>query len=182
MVVKLIGELFGIVAGVVGVNLSRTKNDERLKCLWKTFISLVSWLHYIEQSYLTLNYIKCIKCILTTICVSLHYIKCILTTICAIIGFWFTLHWSVILTDAVKSCDSHDDDYYGISPKHHSYNSYRTPDSTLTLTLGSPEPYRRRSLDCDDDETEDEISLLRLLTVKTFLYAGKIQQQKTADS
>ena len=41
MVMKLVGEIFGIVAGTLGIFLTRTNNDERMKCLWKAFIALV---------------------------------------------------------------------------------------------------------------------------------------------
>ena len=42
MIIKLIGESFGIIAGTIGIYLSRTKNDQRMRCLWKAFIALVS--------------------------------------------------------------------------------------------------------------------------------------------
>ena len=41
MVIKLVGEVFGIVAGTLGIFLARTNNDQRMKCLWKAFIALV---------------------------------------------------------------------------------------------------------------------------------------------
>ena len=40
--IKLIGEGFGIVAGAIGIYLSRTKNHKRMRCLWKAFVALVS--------------------------------------------------------------------------------------------------------------------------------------------
>ena len=41
--IKLTGEGFGIVAGAIGIHLSRTKNHKRMRCLWKAFIALVSY-------------------------------------------------------------------------------------------------------------------------------------------
>ena len=38
---KLVAELFGIISGTIGIYLSRAKNDTKMKCLWKGFITLV---------------------------------------------------------------------------------------------------------------------------------------------
>ena len=38
---KLVAELFGIISGTIGIYLSRSKKDTKMKCLWKGFITLV---------------------------------------------------------------------------------------------------------------------------------------------
>ena len=38
---KLVAELFGIIGGTIGIYLSRSKKDTKMKCLWKGFITLV---------------------------------------------------------------------------------------------------------------------------------------------
>ena len=42
LIFKFFGESFGIISGVVGIYLSRSKNDKDMKCLWKGFITMVS--------------------------------------------------------------------------------------------------------------------------------------------
>ena len=44
LIIKFFGECFGIsccVHCVIGIYLSRSKNDKDMKCLWKGFITLV---------------------------------------------------------------------------------------------------------------------------------------------
>ena len=38
---KLVADLFGIIGGTIGIYLSRSKKDTKMKCLWKGFITLV---------------------------------------------------------------------------------------------------------------------------------------------
>ena len=47
---KFFGEIFGIISGVIGIYLSRSKNDKDMKCLWKGFITLVS-LKFISRHF-----------------------------------------------------------------------------------------------------------------------------------
>ena len=47
---KFFGEFFGIISGVIGIYLSRSKNDKDMKCLWKGFITLVS-LKFISRHF-----------------------------------------------------------------------------------------------------------------------------------
>ena len=92
MVMKLVGEIFGIVAGTLGIFLTRTNNDERMKCLWKAFIALVGRFFF----HLSLRQ-------------RVHHqiiIQCVLTTICCFVGFWIVLVWSLALSDDVRDCET----------------------------------------------------------------------------
>ena len=40
---QFIGEIFGISGGTIGIYLSRANNDTKMKCLWKGFITMVSF-------------------------------------------------------------------------------------------------------------------------------------------
>ena len=42
LAMKFLGEITGIIAGIIGIFLSRTKNDKIMKCIWKGFITMVS--------------------------------------------------------------------------------------------------------------------------------------------
>ena len=61
---KFFGEIFGIVGGVIGIYLSRQKNDKDMKCLWKGFITLVS-LKLISKHFVTT--ILSVQCVFTTV-------------------------------------------------------------------------------------------------------------------
>ena len=43
LALKFIAEIFGIFGGTIGISLSRSKKDTQMKCLWKGFITLVSF-------------------------------------------------------------------------------------------------------------------------------------------
>ena len=61
---KIFGEIFGIIAGIIGIYLSRSKNDKDMKCLWKAFITLVSW-NWFPNIFVTA--ILSVQCIFTTV-------------------------------------------------------------------------------------------------------------------
>ena len=42
LIIKFFGESFGFICGVIGIYLSRSKNDKEMKCPWKGFITMVS--------------------------------------------------------------------------------------------------------------------------------------------
>ena len=37
---KFVAEIFGIIAGIIGIYLSRANKDTKMKCLWKGFIPI----------------------------------------------------------------------------------------------------------------------------------------------
>ena len=41
LALKFLGEITGIIAGIIGIILSKTKEDTKMKCLWKGFITMV---------------------------------------------------------------------------------------------------------------------------------------------
>ena len=43
LALKFIAEIFGIFGGTIGISLSKSKKDTQMKCLWKGFITLVSF-------------------------------------------------------------------------------------------------------------------------------------------
>ena len=40
---KFVAELFGIIGGTTGIYLSRANKGTKMKCLWKGFITMVSF-------------------------------------------------------------------------------------------------------------------------------------------
>ena len=72
LIFKFFGESFGITSGVIGIYLSRSKNDKDMKCLWKGFITMVS---------LKSNYFHTIVAILNL------SVQCAFTTVGSFIGF-----------------------------------------------------------------------------------------------
>ena len=72
LIFKFVGESFGIISGVIGIYLSRSKNDKDMKCLWKGFITMVS---------LKSNYFHTIVAILNL------SVQCAFTTVGSFIGF-----------------------------------------------------------------------------------------------
>ena len=72
LIFKFFGESFGIISGVIGIYLSRSKNDKDMKCLWKGFITMVS---------LKSNYFHTIVAILNL------SVQCAFTTVGSFIGF-----------------------------------------------------------------------------------------------
>ena len=72
LIFKFFGESFGITSGVIGIYLSRSKNDKDMKCHWKGFITMVS---------LKSNYFHTIVAILNL------SVQCAFTTVGSFIGF-----------------------------------------------------------------------------------------------
>ena len=68
LIIKFFGESFGIICGVVGIYLSRSKNDKDMKCLWKGFITMVSLKSILIQyeSYFK-QFNLSIQCAVTTV-------------------------------------------------------------------------------------------------------------------
>ena len=71
LIIKFFGESFGIICGVVGIYLSRSKNDKDMKCLWKGFITMVSL-----KSILILETIKFIHSVRRNHSQLVYWISC----------------------------------------------------------------------------------------------------------
>ena len=67
---KFLGEIFGIIAGAVGIYLSRSKNDKDMKCLWKGYITLVCWIF----KNFSFTAILSVQCVFTTVSSSIGFI------------------------------------------------------------------------------------------------------------
>ena len=84
---KFFGEIFGIIAGAVGIYLSRSKNDKDMKCLWKGYITLVSW-NFKHFSFTT---ILSVQCVFTTVSSFIGFIANVVVTHA---GYLDTYYWS----------------------------------------------------------------------------------------
>ena len=117
---KFFGEIFGIIGGVIGIYLSRSKNDKDMKCLWKGFITLVS-LKLISKHFFN----------------TILSVQCVFTTVSSFIGF---------LANVI---------------------------AVHTVYL---DPYDWKNTYDDYDSISDELSLVQVLTIETFLFFGKISR------
>ena len=72
LIFKFFGESFGIISGVIGIYLSRSKNDQDMKCHWKGFITMVSLKSYY---------------FLTIVAIQNLSVQCAFTTVGSFIGF-----------------------------------------------------------------------------------------------
>ena len=117
---KFFGEIFGIISGVIGIYLSRSKNDKDMKCLWKGFITLVS-LKFISRHFFN------------TILWFLSF-QCVFTTVSSSIGFIANL---IVVHEVYLN------------------------------------PYYWKNTYDDYDIISDELSLVQVLTIETFLFFGK---------
>ena len=116
---KFFGEIFGIIGGVIGIYLSRSKNDQDMKCLWKGFITLVSF-KLISKHFFT----------------TILSVQCVFTTVSSFIGFIANV--IVVHVEYLRP---------------YSWTTYDAYD--------------------DYDSISDELSLVQVLTIETFLFFGK---------
>ena len=114
---KFLGEIFGIIGGVIGIYLSRSKNDQDMKCLWKGFITLVSF-KLISKHFFT----------------TILSVQCVFTTVSSFIGFIANV---------------------------------------IVVHLEYLRPYSWKNTYDDYDSISDELSLVQVLTIETFLFFGK---------